>query len=102
MNQGVSYSARVILRLVLYRGEVYRLPAAGRGVRVCEGEAWITLEGQDTFLARGEELHFVPKKDFAVVSAVGGVPLTLEILINTCPAPSSIRSPVFNPAASDC
>jgi hypothetical protein len=70
----------VLLRLVLYRGEVYRLPPACRRVRVRSGAAWVSFAGQDLVLACGEEARFVPGKDFAVVSPVGPNPLILEIL----------------------
>jgi hypothetical protein len=72
--------AGVILRLVLYHGEVYRLPEAWRKIRVRSGRAWVTLAGQDTVLACGEEAGLGPGKDFAVVSALGPAPLVLEIL----------------------
>jgi hypothetical protein len=70
----------VILRLVLYRGEVYRLPEAWRKIRIRSGLAWLTFAGQDTVLACGEEAGFGPGKDFALVSALGHAPLVLEIL----------------------
>jgi hypothetical protein len=72
--------AGVILRLVLYHGEVYRLPEAWRKIRVRSGRAWVTLAGQDTVLACGEEAGLGRGKDFAVVSALGPAPLVLEIL----------------------
>jgi len=75
MNELVSGSANVILRLVLYRGEVYRLPPAGRGVRILKGRAWVSHAGQDILLARGDEAHLAAGQGLTLVSTVGCAPL---------------------------
>ena len=80
MNKSVSRSASVLLRLVLYRGEVYRVPPAGRGVRTLRGRAWVTYGGEDILLTRGDETQFASGQGAALVSAVGCVPLVLEVL----------------------
>jgi hypothetical protein len=79
MNKSISRSAGVFLRLVLYRGEVYRVPPAGQGVRILRGRAWVTYGGQDILLTRGDETHFASGQDAALVSAVGCAPLVLEV-----------------------
>ncbi len=80
MDKSVSRSASVLLRLVLYRGEVYRVPPAGRGVRILKGRAWATYGGEDILLARGDETHFASGQGAALVSAVGCAPLVLEVV----------------------
>jgi hypothetical protein len=79
MNKSISRSAGVFLRLVLYRGEVYRVPPAGQGVRILRGRAWVTYGGQDILLTRGDETHFASGQDAALVSAVGCAPLVIEV-----------------------
>ncbi len=98
MNKSVSSSAGVLLRLVLYRGEVYRVPPAGQGVRVLKGRAWATYGGEDILLTRGEETDFASGRGAALVSAVGCAPLILEVLgQDRRTSPSAFR-PVLNPA----
>jgi len=96
MNELVSGSANVILRLVLYRGEVYRLPPAGRGVRIVKGRAWVSHAGQDILLARGDEAHLAAGQGLTLVSTVGCAPLILEILGQDRRAAPSALSPVLN------
>ena len=100
MNELVSRSADVALRLVLYRGEVYRFPPAGRGLRILKGRAWVSYAGEDIVLARGDEACLTSSQGFALVSAVGCNPLILEI-VEDCRAASSILSPVLSGAAGD-
>ncbi len=98
MNKSVSRSANVLLRLVLYRGEVYRVPTAGRGVRILKGRAWATYGGEDILLARGDETQFASGQGAALVSAVGCAPLVLEVLgQDRRTLPSALRS-VLSPA----
>ena len=101
MNEFVSRSADVALRLVLYRGEVYRFPPAGRGLRILKGRAWVTYAGEDIFLAHGDEACLTSSQGFALVSAVGCTPLILEVVGQDCRAASSILSPALSPAAGD-
>ncbi len=101
MNELVSPSADVALRLVLYRGEVYRFPPAGRGLRIVKGRAWGSYGGEDIVLSRGDETCLAPSQGFALVSAVGRTPLILEVVGQDCPAASSLLSPAFSGAASD-
>ncbi len=98
MNESICRSTSVLLRLVLYRGEVYRVPPAGRGVRVLKGRAWATYGGKDLLLTRGDETDFASGQGAALVSAVGRAPLVLEVLGQDRRAlPSSSRS-VLSPA----
>ena len=99
MNTGVMRSPRAILRLVLYRGEVYRVPEAGSGIRIREGQAWVSYAGKDLVLPKGEVLWFISGKDAALVSSVGPAPLILEILGDYRRLSAAIKSPVLTPSA---
>jgi len=101
MNELVSCSADVALRLVLYRGEVYRFPPAGRGLRILKGRAWVSYAGEDILVARGDEACLASGQGFALVSAVGRSPLILEVVEQDCRAASSILSPALNGVAGD-
>jgi hypothetical protein len=101
MSELVSRSADVALRLVLYRGEVYRFPPAGRGLRIVKGRAWVSYGGEDIVLARGDETRLAASQGFALVSAVGRAPLILEVVEQDCPAISSNLRPAFGGAAGD-
>jgi hypothetical protein len=46
------------------------------------GTAWVTTAGQDIFLEAGEETVLTAKDDKAVASALGYVPLVLEVWKN--------------------
>ena len=100
MNEFVSRSDSVALRLVLYRGEVYRFSPSGRGLRTLKGRAWVTYSGEDIFLARGDEVCLASGQGFALISAVGRTPLILEV-VQDCRAASSILSPALSGAAGD-
>ncbi len=95
MNKLLSRSASVVLRLILYHGEVYRLAPTGRWIRILRGRAWVTYAAKDILLARGDEAHFASGQGFALVSAVGRTPLVLEILGPESRISSSILSPVL-------
>ena len=80
-----------MLRLVLYKGEVYRLPATGRSIRILSGIAWATVAGEDMFLVAGETVTFPLRADRVLVSALSRSPLVLEVLGDTeLTAPGSL------------
>ena len=68
-----------LLRLVLYKGELYRLPASGQSIRVLSGVAWVTVAGKDMFLVAGEKIVLTASGGITLVSALGRVPLVLEV-----------------------
>jgi hypothetical protein len=70
----------VLMRVMLLKRETYRLSADYRGLRVRSGQAWVTWQGRDLTLKRGEEVALDARKDLAVVSALGNVPLVIELL----------------------
>jgi hypothetical protein len=92
---------RVMLRIVLYPGELYRLPQSGRGIRVCNGKAWATCAGKDIIVTPGETAQIAPGTDAVLVSAVGHAPMVLEVLGAGNTISSSITTPVLNPMLCD-
>ncbi len=82
--------SRVIVRLIAYRDEVYRLPANSLSLRVLSGSAWVTASGRDIVVKRGERICLSAGGDFALASALGGSPLVLE-LCNACERPMAGR-----------
>ena len=71
---------RLPLRVMLLQGEVQRIGANYRGMRVRSGRAWVTLNGRDLVLKRCEEIALEMRQDAAVVSALGRAPLVIELL----------------------
>ncbi len=69
-----------IMRVMLLGRETYRVAANYRGLRVRSGRAWVTLNGHDHVLKRGEEIALQVKHDYAVVSSVGHAPVVIELL----------------------
>lgn len=55
-----------------------RLPNSVVRIRVIQGMAWVTSEGQDVIVREGETLA-LPKQPFpAVISALGAAPVLFE------------------------
>ncbi len=72
-------STSLMLRLILHGDELFRLPAGSRSVQVVSGVAWLTAAGDDIFLKSGERLWLLADKNSALISALGRVPLILEV-----------------------
>jgi hypothetical protein len=72
-------SSSPFLRLILYKNEIFHLPQACQEIRVLAGCAWLTLDGQDIILTRGDQLWLAKNRDFALVSALGQNPLIFEV-----------------------
>ncbi|MCB0208759.1 MAG: ParB N-terminal domain-containing protein [Anaerolineae bacterium] len=68
-----------MLRLVLYKNEVCRIPQSYSEVRVVSGNAWVTMNGRDMFLVRGERANLGSSEDVVLISALGKTPLVLEV-----------------------
>lgn len=86
----------VMVRLMLHDDEVFRLPAASRGVQVVSGLAWLTVAGEDIFLRNDQRLWLVTPKGPALVSALGRTPLILEVLGDSASASATMESMVKN------
>jgi hypothetical protein len=70
----------ITTRIMLLQGEVQRIGANYRGMRVRSGRAWVTVNGRDLVLKRCEEITLEMRQDAAVVSALGQAPLVIELL----------------------
>lgn len=68
-----------MLRVLLYKNEVCRLPHAYSEIRVVSGNAWVTVDSRDMFLIRGERVALDSDRDFALISALGKTPLVFEV-----------------------
>ena len=90
MNSQVPNTS-IQMRVMLLKGEVQRVESNYRGLRVRSGQAWVTLQGRDLVLKRGDEIALEGRHEAAVVSAVGHAPLIIELL---CEAP---RHPTVDP-----
>lgn len=67
-------------RLTLEKGQIVRVPSACQEIHVVSGVAWITFAGEDLILQAGEKTFFPSNKASAVLSALGNMPVILEIL----------------------
>jgi hypothetical protein len=81
--------AKAMLRLLLYRGELYCLPPMRQCIHVSSGSAWITHAGKDIILTQGGKASLASSKDFALVSALGDSPLIVEIMEDCDRRPSN-------------
>jgi hypothetical protein len=79
MNSQASQTGS-LMRVVLLKGEVQRVGSSYRGLRVRSGRAWVTLQGRDLVLKRGDEAALDGRHDAAVVSSLGHAPLVIELL----------------------
>ena len=68
------------MRVMLLRGEVQRVGSSYRGLRIRSGRAWVSLQGRDLVLKRGDEVALDGRHDAAVVSPLGHAPLVIELL----------------------
>lgn len=75
-----SVNSESVLRLVVYPGEVYRLPEAGQQLQVQAGQAWLSSQGQDLLLGAHETARLPISPEAALVSAIGQAPLLIELL----------------------
>jgi hypothetical protein len=71
--------AQLAQRLVLYCGELYRVPACYRQLRIAAGRAYVTQAGQDRILRSGQEMQLDSAADMALVSGIGGEQVILEL-----------------------
>ena len=74
-----SGSAQAPLRVVLVQGEALRLPHARANLSVLAGTAWVTQCGEDQVLQAGQAMTAAACPDRAVVSALGTLPLLVEV-----------------------
>ena len=67
-------------QFTLENGEVFRIPQVYQEFQVLSGVAWLTVGDKDIILQSGEKASLESKKDVAVISALGKMPLVLEVL----------------------
>lgn len=70
--------AKLLLRLILYKDEILRLPEGCKEIRVLSGNAWVTINGKDLTLTQGEKRLIVPHKEMVLVSTLRDTPLIFE------------------------
>jgi hypothetical protein len=73
-------SAPQTLRLVLLKDEVLAIPEGYRSLRVRSGQAWVTVDGSDLMLRRGQEAGLERGAHKAVVSTLGALPAVVELV----------------------
>jgi hypothetical protein len=66
-------------RLLLYRGELYRVPPCYERLRVVEGVAFVTQAARDRILPPGHEMALEHHADVALVSPLRGDRLIVEL-----------------------
>lgn len=69
----------IMRRFTIVRGEVRRLPNTFHHIKVITGCAWVSYAGQDMILIPGETAEFNLHADFPVISAMGHIPLVIEV-----------------------
>lgn len=70
----------ICYRFTLNKGELFRFPSECREVHVLSGVAWLTVGGEDIILTAERKASIPSNKDFALISALGDVPLILEVI----------------------
>jgi len=66
-------------QFTLTKGEVFRIPSACQRVHILSGIAWLTVTGEDIIVMAGENVSLGSYQGIAILSALGEVPLLLEI-----------------------
>jgi len=78
-RKGACRSPESALRIVLIQGEVLRVPPTHGTLRVLSGTAWVSVDGKDVLLSRGEFVNVGGRADRPVVSGLGRDPLLFEV-----------------------
>ncbi|RIK33931.1 MAG: hypothetical protein DCC55_34005 [Chloroflexi bacterium] len=75
-------TARARQRILLYQDELYRVPPCYETLRVIAGVALVTQGARDLILTPGHEAHLQRSQDIALVSALRGSQLVVELYAN--------------------
>jgi hypothetical protein len=67
-------------QFTLEKGEVFRVPSVGQELHVLSGIAWVSVAGQDIIVRSGEKTLLDSNQHSAVISPLGNLPLTVEVL----------------------
>ena len=68
-------------QFTLEKSEVFRIPSSCKELHILAGAAWITIAGRDIVLTSGGKVSLDPKKDCAILSALGNKPVSLEVIL---------------------
>lgn len=66
--------------LTLKKGQVFCITSVYQEIHIISGIAWMTLAGEDFILQVGEKVFFTFNKDSAILSALGNMPLIVEMI----------------------
>ncbi len=72
-------SARRVVRIALYAGELLRVPRGLRRLHVISGTAWVSTEGRDVVASSGQCVSLPGCRSCALVSGLRGEPLLFEL-----------------------
>lgn len=78
-HKEIQNPTSLLSRVILYKGEVYRLSPTYQGLRVIAGHAWVTLAGNDIMLTSGEEKSLSTHQETALISTLQNTPLIFEV-----------------------
>ena len=67
-------------QLTLSKGAVHRLHPVPPAIVIISGCAWVSWNGEDILLNKGEGIQFSQKDDDPIISAVGTASLTFEMI----------------------
>lgn len=67
-----------MVRLLVLQGEVLRLPANARELKVRDGLAWVAFAGRDYVLGLGQKVDLGRSRCAAIVSPING-PVVVEV-----------------------
>lgn len=66
-------------RIRLAAHEPLRLGRSSFHIRVVSGDVWVTFEGKDIFLTKGDQLFITPSKNSALISSIRNTPIVLDL-----------------------
>ncbi|HAA30497.1 MAG TPA: hypothetical protein DCE56_25930 [Cyanobacteria bacterium UBA8553] len=67
-------------QVILEKGKVFRVPFRCRELHLLSGMAWLTVNGEDIILKSGETVSLPSNKGWSILSVLGNMPVTLEVL----------------------
>lgn len=72
-------NSRYFLRLLLGRNELGSLPEQAENVRVCSGQAWVSVAGRDYVVGPGEIVRLPASRYPTLISAVRNQTALVEV-----------------------
>lgn len=71
--------AQLVQRIILYPGELYRVPMRDHLLHVLAGMAYITQVGRDRILRGGQKMGLDSTADVALISGIGCEAVIFEL-----------------------